>query len=95
MTRHVSRWGYGNKNFCTLTCYNDWASEHMDRAVDYIGRLREPKAMTPENSWEKRQRYSWQMENGESEYYYYNMATTEQRPLTEQQYNDHNYTLNT
>ena len=95
MTRHVSRWGYGNKIFCTLTCYNDWASEHMDRAVDYIGRLREPKAMTPEHSWEKRQRYSWQMENGESEYYYYNMATTEQRPLTEQQYNDNNYTLNT
>ena len=65
ITRNVSRYGYGNKNFCTLTCYNDWASEHMDRAIDYIGRLREPKAMTPENSWDKRQRSRWQMDNGE------------------------------
>jgi len=95
ITRSVGTYGYGNKNFCTLTCYNDWASEHMDRAIDYIGRLREPKAMTPENSWNKRQRYSWQMDNGEAEYYYHNMCTTEQRPLTESQYNDNTYTLNT
>ena len=95
ITRTVSSYGYGNKNFCTLTCYNDWAREHMDRAIDYIGRLREPKAMTPENSWDKRQRYSWQMDNGEAEFYYYNMCTSEQRSLTEQQYNDDTYTLNT
>ena len=95
LTRNVGTYSYGNGNFCTLTCYNDWASEYMDRAVDYFGRLREPKAMTPENSWDKRSRYSWQMENGESEYYYHNMCTNEERPLTESQYNDDNYTLNT
>ena len=94
-TRTVGTYSYGNGNFCTLTCYNDWASEHMDRAIDYIGRLREPKAMTPENSWAKRQRYSWQMDNGEAEFFYYNMCTKEQRPLTEQQFNDNTYTLNT
>ena len=94
-TRTVNRYGYGNGDFCTLSCQNDLAREYMDRAIDYIGRLREPKAMTPENSWNKRQRYSWQMDNGEAEFYYYNMCTSEQRPLTEQQYNDNNYTLNT
>ena len=46
-TRTVGRWGYGNGNFCTLSCYNDWAKENMDRAIDYIGRLRERKAMLP------------------------------------------------
>ena len=96
ITRTVSRYGYGNNNFCTLTCYNDWASEHMDRAIDYIGRLREPKAMTPENSWQKRENYyTWQRENGEPRYYYRNVCTNEQRPLTENQYNDSTYTLNT
>ena len=95
ITRSVGTYGYGNKNFCTLTCYNDWASEHMDRAIDYIGRLREPKAMTADNSWVKRERYSWQRENGESEYYYHNMCTNEDRPLTEQQFNYNTYTLNT
>ena len=45
ITRTVGHYSYGNNNFCTLTCYNDWASEH--------------------------------------------------RPLTEAQYNDSTYTLNT
>ena len=95
-TRTVGRFGYGNGNFCTLNCHNDWANEYMDRAVDYFGRLREPKAMTPENSWQKRENYyTWQRENGEPRYYFLNMVTREQRTLTEQQYRDNNYTLNT
>ena len=94
-TRTVGQYGYGDRNFCTLSCQNDWWAEHGTRAVEYIGILRERKAMTPENSWSKRQRYSWQQENGQSEYYYHNMCTTEQRPLTESQYNDSTYTLNT
>ena len=96
ITRTVSRYGYGNENFCTLTCYNDWAKENMDQAIDYFGRLREPKAMTPENSWTKRENYySWQRENNEPRYYSRNMCTNEERPLTESQYNDSTYTLNT
>ena len=94
-TRTVNRYGYGDQNFCTLSCQNDWWKEHGTRAVDYIGRLREPKAMTPENSWDKRQRYSWQRDNNEHEFYYYNMCTGEQRDITQQQYNDESYTLNT
>ena len=94
MTRRVGR--YGNGNFCTLNCQNDWWAEHGNRAVDYIGRLREPKAMTPENSWQKRENYySWQRENNEPRYYFRNVCTNEERPLTEQQFNDSNYTLNT
>ena len=58
-TRTVGQYSYGNNIFCSLSCQNDWARENMDRAIDYIGRLRERKAMLPENSWEKRQRYSW------------------------------------
>ena len=94
-TRTVGTYGYGNKNFCTLSCYNDWASEHMDQAIDYIGRLHQPKAMTADNSWVKRERYTWQRDNGEAEHYYYNVCTQEQRPLTTSQYNDTSYTLNT
>ena len=94
-TRAVGQYGYGDRNFCTLSCQNDWARENMDRAIDYIGRLRERKAMLPENSWSKRQRYGWQRDNGQDEFYYYNMCTTEHRPLTESQYNDESYTLNT
>jgi len=95
ITRNVGTYNYGNGNFCTLGCQDDWSKEYMTRAVDYFGRLREPKAMTPENSWTKRKRYGWQMDNGEAEYYYHNVCTQEQIPLTTQQYNDSTYTLNT
>jgi len=95
ITRNVGTYHYGNGNFCTLTCYNDWAKENMDRAIDYFGRLSKPKVMAPDNSWEKRERYSWQNDSHLSTYYYRNMCTNEERPLTESQYNDDNYTLNT
>ena len=95
-TRTVGRYGYGGGNFCTLNCQNDWWAEHGNRAVDYIGRARERKAMTEDNSWQKRENYyTWQRENGEPRYYYRNVCTQEQRPLTESQYNDSTYTLNT
>ena len=95
-TRTVGTYGYGDNNFCTLSCYNDWAKENMDRAIDYIGRLRERKAMTPENSWTKRQRHSWESDYDTlSRYYFHNICTNENRPLTESQYNDSTYTLNT
>jgi len=95
ITRTVNGYGYGNKNFCTLGCQDDWSKEYMTRAVDYFGRLTQPKAMTPENSWTKRERYSWEHDEHVSTYYYRNLCTTEERPLTEQQYNDDTYTLNT
>ena len=94
-TRRRSSFYYGGGNFCTLGCQDDWFKEYGDQAVDYFGRVREPKAMTPENSWTKRERYSWQNDSHVSTYYYRNMCTNEERPLTEQQYNDNNYTLNT
>ena len=95
ITRNVGTYNYGNGNFCTLGCQDDWSKEYMTRAVDYFGRLREPKAMTPENSWTKRERYSWERDEHVATYYFRNICTNEERALTEQQYNDTSYTLNT
>ena len=95
-SRTVGTYGYGNENFCTLSCYNDWSKEHMDRAIDYIGRIHKPRVLTEQNGWTKQQRYSWSDDfNTLGQYYYHNMITKERRPLTEQQFNDSNYTLNT
>ena len=95
ITRNVGTYNYGNRNFCTLGCQDDWSKEYMTRAVDHFGRLHQPKAMTPENSWTKRERYSWERNEHVSTYYSRNVCTNEERALTEQQYNDDNYTLNT
>ena len=95
-TRTVGKYGYGNGSFCTTGCQNDWWAEHGTRAVDNAGRIHQPIVLTEQNSWIKRENYyTWQRDNGEPRYYYRNILTREERPLTEQQYNDNNYTLNT
>ena len=94
-TRTVGKYSYGGGNFCTLNCQNDWWAEHGTRAVDYIGRLTQPKVMTENNAWTKRFHYSWGGANGNSQHYSLNILTGEERPITEQQYDDENYTLNT
>ena len=90
-TRRRSSMYYGKENFCSMNCYNDWAGEFSDRAIDHFGRLTEPKHLTEENAWAKT--YDWDS-NRDMIYVYRNGITNEQRPLTEEQYNDTNYTLN-
>ena len=90
-TRRRSAMYYGSGNFCSMNCYNDWAETFIDRAVDHFGRLTEPKHLTEQNAWQKT--YDWNS-NDDRIYIYRNGITKEQRPITEQQYNDRNYTLN-
>ena len=92
-TRRRSSMYYGKGNFCSMTCYNDWAEEFSDRAIDHFGRLTEPKKLTEHNAWIKDYDYRWE-DSSRSNYRFVNKITKEQRPLTEQQYNDSNYTLN-
>ena len=93
-TRRRSNLYYGGGNFCSLNCQNDWFNDFGDRAIDHFGRLTEPKHLTKENAWVKD--YDWRnTTDDEHRYYSVNKITKEQRPLTEQQYRDDNYTLNT
>ena len=94
-TRRRSSMYYGKGNFCSMQCYNDWAEEFSDRAIDHFGRLTEPKHLTEDNAWVKD--YDWRNNTlgTDNRYYYFvNKITKEQRPLTEEQYRDNNYTLN-
>ena len=93
-TRRRSSLYYGE--FCDTKCQYDWLSKYATIAVNHFGRLKEVKHLTEDNAWYKRQNYyTWQRENNEPRYFWYNGVTNEQRPLTEQQYEDKNYTLNT
>ena len=94
-TRRRSSFYYGGSNFCSLNCQNDWFESFGDRAIDHFGRLTEPKHLTEENAWVKDYDYNWRNEtNPISNWRFVNKITQEQRPLTEAQYNDSNYTLN-
>jgi len=90
-TRRRSNLYYGSGNFCSWNCMNDWWELHGDNAIDHFGRLTEPKHLTEENAWYKT--FDWNS-NHDRVYVYLNGITKEQRPLTEDQYNDKSYTLN-
>ena len=89
-TRTVGRYGYGNNNFCTLMCHNDWWEKHGTHVVDHIGRIREPIKLVPENAWVKD--YTWDRDSNHI-HYFHNRLTDERIPLTEAQYNDRTYTI--
>ena len=83
-------WG----EFCDNRCMYAWFSTYGTKAVNHFGRLNEVKHLTEENAWVKD--YDWRSPYGNDDrnYHYVNKITKEQRPITEQQYNDDNYTLN-
>ena len=93
-TRRRSSFYYGGGNFCSFNCQNDWFNDFGDRSIDHFGRLTEPKHLTEDNAWVKD--YDWRngYNNENRTYYFVNKITQEQRPLTEQQYRDNNYTIN-
>ena len=93
-TRRRSSFYYGRGNFCDRRCMEDWVAQYIEQALNHFGRITQAKHLTEDNAWVKDYNYQagW---NSERDYIYVNKITKEQRPLTEQQYNDNNYTLNT
>ena len=93
-TRRRSSFYYGNGNFCSIRCQDDWFRTHGDQAIDHFGRLTKPKHLTEQNAWSKD--YDYRRYRGEEDrYYFVNQITKERRTLTEEQYRDRNYQLNT
>ena len=91
-TRRRTTMYYGD-NFCSMNCMNDWLNKYVDRAIDTVsGRITQPIILTENNAWRKR--YRWGYGDNEDRHYIYNMVTGEERNITEQQYDDDNYTLN-
>ena len=93
-TRRRSSLYYGNGNFCDQRCMYDWFNKFGTQAINHFGRLTEAKHLREENAWIKD--YDWRSSPDESHrHYFVNKVTRERRPITEQQYNDGSYTLNT
>ena len=93
-TRRRSRLLYDA--FCDTRCQNDWLSTNIVKALDHFGRVKEVKHLTEENAWVKDYDYNYRDHNNpKSNYRSINKITKEQRSLTESQYDDSTYTLNT
>ena len=93
-TRRRSSMYYGDDNFCSMNCWNDWFNKYGDQAINHFGRVKEVKHLTEENAWVKDYDYNYRSVNSRSNYRSVNTITKEQRSLTESQYDDSTYTLN-
>ena len=93
-TRRRSHLYYGNGNFCDQRCMYAWVNKYIEQGLDHFGRTTEAKHLTEQNAWVKDYDYRSYRRGEEDRYYFVNKITNEQRPLTESQYNDSNYTLN-
>ena len=92
-TRRRSHFYYGRGNFCDQRCLYDWVAQYIEQGLDHFGRTTQAKHLTEHNAWTKDYDYNWR-EGTTSNWRFVNKITKEQRPLTKQQYDDTNYTLN-
>ena len=89
-TRRRSSFYYGNNNFCSLNCQNDWFATNGDRAIDHFGRLREPKRLDCANAWYKDMIYL-SYRDLPNEYYFKNDLLGQRISISREQYQDQNF----
>jgi len=80
--------GYGNGNFCTLSCYDNWSNIYLDRAIDSIGvRITEPVKVNMENAWLIDAEYQYSSGYGDSNWLYFlvNRLYNIRHPITKSQ----------
>ena len=94
-TRKRSEFYYLNGNACSMICQNDWFNKFGNMALDHFGRIHEPKKVLCDQAWYKDYKYNYNQE-GQSRYSHFiiNDLLGEKRIITEAQYNDQNYTIN-
>ena len=88
-TRKRSSFYYGKSNFCSLNCQNDWFNKFGDMAINHFGRLHEPKRQAASGAWYKYR--DWRGYDN-TDYYFINDLLGERKPITQQQYQDENFT---
>ena len=80
---------YYNGNFCSLGCQDDWFRIFGTRAIDHFGRIHEPKRLDCDSAWYKHR--NWRGYDN-TDYYIVNDLLGQRIPITEQQYQDENFT---
>ena len=85
---------YYNGNFCSLNCQDDWFKLNGNRAIDHFGRIHEPKRTGCDSAWYKDYKYNYDHVRNRSNniHYFVNDLLGERRLITQQQYQDENFT---
>ena len=84
-TRRRSSFYYGEGNFCSLACQNDWLIKNIEHALNHFGRTTEPKKVMCDQAWYKD--YTWGS-NGNHDHYIHNDLLGRRISITQQQYDN-------
>ena len=88
-TRRRSSFYYGEGNFCSLQCQNDWLIKNIENALNHFGRTTEVKKVMCDQAWYKD--YTWRgVGDSGTIHYFVNDLLGQRIPITEQQYQDEN-----
>ena len=91
-TRRRSSFYYLGNNACSMQCERDWFTKFGNMALDHFGRIHEPKRTGCDSAWYKD--YDWRHSgDGGSRHYFVNDLLGERISITQQQYQDENYTI--
>ena len=88
-TRRRSSFYYGNGNFCSLNCQNDWINQNIEHALNHFGRTTEPKKVMCDQAWYKDYTYGYP---DNSNYRLVNDLLGQRILITKQQYDYENIT---
>jgi len=91
-TRKRSSFYYLGGNACDTRCQQDWFDKFGKLAVDHFGRIHEPKRTDASASWYKSYRWNSGPDSREHLHFIINDLLGERIPITEQQYDDDNFT---
>jgi len=86
-TRRRSEFYYGEGNFCSLNCQNDWLNQNIENALNHFGRTTEAKRVECDNAWYKDYTYGYP---NNTNHCFKNDLLGQRIPITEQQYQDEN-----
>jgi len=91
-TRRRSSFYYGQNNFCSMNCQNDWLIKNIEHALNHFGRTTEPKKVLCDQAWYKD--YSWRgVGDSGTRHYLVNDLLGQRIPITEQQYENEQVTI--
>ena len=93
-TRRRSEFYYLGGNACSMNCERDWFEKFGEQAVNHFGRIVEPIKLTVENAWSK-EHDEYDYNTNSWTFCITNRLTNERRTITEQQFRDSSFTLNT
>ena len=93
-TRKRSEFYYLGGNACSMICQDDWFKKFGNLALDHFGRIHEPKRQDASGAWYKDYRWNRTETTGQSRYnhYFVNDLLGQRISITQQQYQDNNFT---